>query len=157
MTKLIEKLADAPRAKKNLQGSLPKTWGALYAHPNPDGSRKNCGNCMMFISKEKQCEIHDHNIEVTKDMTCGYHVFGAPHPKRMHQADGIHLDPVDPKHSGLDKVGKGTSCDICEYYRKINDATGTCIVVQESDGEGNSVGKLVIVEAKGCCARWESK
>jgi len=154
---LITKIADAPKAKKNLQGSLPKTWGALYAHPNPDGSRKNCGNCMMFISKDKQCEIHDHNIEVTKDMTCGYHVFGAPHPKRMHKADGVHLDPVDPKHSGLDKVGKGTSCDICEYYKNPKNGTGTCIVVQESDGDGNAVGKLAIVEAKGCCSRWEAK
>lgn len=157
MTKLIEKLADAPRAKKNLQGSLPKTWGVLYAHPSPDGKRKGCFNCMMFISKDKQCEIHDVNIEATKDHTCGYWVFGAPHPKRMHKPDNVHLQAVDPKHSGLAKVPGGTSCDICEYYKNPKNKKGTCIAVQEGIGEDEAAGKLATVEALGCCARWESK
>ena len=154
---LITKIADVPKAKKNLQGSLPKTWGVIYAHPNPDGSRKTCNNCMMFVSGEKQCEIHDTNIVVTKTMVCGYHVYGKTHPKRMHQPDGVHLDAVDPKHSGLDETKIGTSCDICEYFKNPKNGTGTCIVVQQSDGEGNAIGKLAIVEGKGCCSRWESK
>ncbi len=111
--KLIEKIADAPKAKKNLQGSLPKTWGVLYVGPSPDGKRKGCFNCMMFVSKDKQCEIHDVNIEVTKDHTCGYWVFGKPHPKRMHKPDNVDVQAVDPKHSGLAKVPGGTSCDNC--------------------------------------------
>lgn len=152
-----EKTADAIGAKKNLKGSLPKTWGVLYVHPNPDGSRKKCDNCMMFISGEKQCEIHDVNIAVTKDMTCGYHVYGKVHAKRMHQPDGEHLDAVDPKHSGLAEVKGGTSCNICEYYRKIDDGKGTCLVVQVGVGESGSAGKLATVEALGCCARWEKK
>lgn len=155
--KNIEKIADAAKSKKNLQGSLPKTWGVLYAHPNPDGSRKKCENCMMFISGEKQCEVHDVNIVVTKEHTCGYHVFGKSHPKRMHKPDGVHLDAVDPKHSGLDLIKGGTSCDICEYYKNPKNGTGTCIAVQVGVGAEGSTGKLATVEAMGCCARWESK
>lgn len=154
---LIEKLADSHKSKKNLKGSLPKTWGVLYAHPNPNGSRKTCNNCMMFISAEKQCEIHNVNIVVTKDHVCGYHVYGKTHPKRMHQPDGVHLDAVDPKHSGLDIVKGGTSCDNCEYYKNPKNGKGTCIVVQEGMGAEGSTGKLAIVEGKGCCARWEKK
>ena len=152
-----EKTADAAGSKKNLKGPLPKTWGVLYVGPNPDGSRKSCANCMMWASKDKQCEIHDYNIMVTKDHTCGYYVHGKPHPKRMHKPDGVHLSPVDPKHSGLAEVKGGTSCDNCEYYRKINDGKGTCIAVQVGVGESGAAGKLATVEAKGCCARWEPK
>lgn len=155
--RVIEKIADAPKAKKNLQGSLPKTWGVLYAHPNPDGSRKKCDNCMMFISGEKQCEIHDINIVVTKEDVCGYHVYGKTHPKRMHKPDNVHLQAVDPKHSGLAKVPGGTSCGTCEYFKNSKNGKGTCIVVQEGVGEDESTGKLATVEALGCCARWKSK
>ncbi len=114
-------------------------------------------NCMMWISKDQQCEIHAENIMVTKDHDCGYHVFGKPHPKRMHKADGVHLDPVDPKHSGLAKVPGGSVCGNCEYYKKKDAKSGICQVVQIGVGESGSIGKLAPVEAMGCCARWEAK
>jgi hypothetical protein len=112
---------------------------------------------MMWASKDQQCEIHDFNIVVTKEHTCGYYVHGKPHPKRMHKPDGVDVSPVDPKHSGLDKVPGGTSCDNCEYYKNPKMGKGTCIVVQEGAGAEGSTGKLATVEGKGCCARWEKK
>ncbi len=144
----IEKISGA---KANKKGLLPTTSGALYVAPHPDGKARKCKTCMMWISKEDQCEIHAKNIMVTKDHICGYYVWGKPHPHRMHEPDGIELDPVDPKHSGLELTPQGTMCGNCEYYKKKGDKSGICQVVQ------TDTGKLAIVEALGCCARWESK
>jgi intein/homing endonuclease len=87
---------------------------------------------------------------------CGYHVFGKSHKGRMFKDDNVEIQPVDPKTSGLETVKGGTSCDICEYYKKINEEKGTCRVVQQDAG-GKAIGKLEVVDAFGCCARWEAK
>lgn len=146
----LKKRLDTIFEAKELKGSLPKPWGVLYTRPNPDNSRKKCENCMMWIRNLKQCEIHASNIMVTADHVCGYHVFGKPHNDRMHHDDNVALQPVDPATSGLELVKGGTSCDNCEYFNRIDKSKGKCKVVQ-IDGEH------AIVDAKGCCARWDSK
>ncbi len=120
----------------------PEAWGVVYATPNPDGSRKNCVNCMMW-SRDEKCSIHEEGQRVESEDVCGYHVYGKPMDKRMAHPG---MDPLKPIYSGLDHVGGGTSCDICTYYRP----GGFCAKVQ--DGHGN----MASVHAKGCCAAWES-
>jgi hypothetical protein len=142
----INQLLDPLSESKSLKGSLPKPWGVLYAHPNPDGSRKSCANCATWIKDLKQCDYHASNIMVTKDHICGYHVWGKPHDGRLFED----IQYVDPQFSGLELVSGGTSCDICEYYRKTHSDGGICRVAQVD-------GKHAKVDALGCCARFESK
>lgn len=108
----------------------------MYAGPNPDGSRKNCGNCMMW-SKDNRCTIHAANREITAGMVCGFHVYGEPMDKRM---DHPGLKTVTPSESGLIVAPPGgTSCDNCSFY-----AARKCMAL---------LGKPS-VHPKGCCARW---
>ena len=123
----------------------PRPADVLYVHPNPDGSRKRCGNCLLWCRTD-QCTIHDAQIEVTQSMVCGYHVYGQPTPQREERGQ----DPVDPDISGLTIApGDGTSCDTCRWY-EARVAGGLCrAVVDPVSGESARV------EALGCCARWE--
>lgn len=124
------------------QGSLPQAWGILYAAPNPDDSRKQCLNCMMWASEQNRCQIHEEGEEVTADHICGYHVYGTPMPERM-EHEG--MTAVPPELSGLDLVEGGTSCDICAYVLEGE----LCSVAVGTDG------KLLAINSKGCCARWD--
>lgn len=123
---------------------LPETWAVLYVHPNSDGSKKLCKNCIMW-SRDEKCSIHEPNIKVTKTMVCGYHVFGKPMPKRM-EHEG--MDTVDPKYSGLEEVGDGTNCGTCKYFVKKSEDLGSCRAVYDK-------GKQANVKTFGCCGRWE--
>ena len=128
------------------KSKLPMAWGVLYAAPNPDGSRKACRNCMMF-SMDNRCSIHDADLEVTPQHTCGYHVYGVPMDVRM-EHEG--LMPVDPKMSGLEVVAGGTSCDICRHIiGDEEDGANACAVVATPEGTPQPVAP------RGCCARWE--
>ena len=125
---------------------LPEPWGVLLAHPNPDGSRKSCGNCMMW-ARADQCAIHDPDLVITADQTCGYHVFGQPmemlpdHPGTQY---------VDPDYSGLELVPGGTSCDLCIYYEPVDEESGWCHQISAPDaGPPWPVGPLM------CCAAWD--
>lgn len=137
---------------------LPQAWGVLYAHPNPDGSRKQCQNCMMWIRRDEdgkpKCMIHPRTLEVTAEMVCGYHVHGAPLEKRMDHPGG--LTPVNPRFSGLGVVPGGTTCDLCLYYEAKDEASGLCYAVSKGD-EPPLGDPPTPVEAKGCCARWEGR
>jgi len=88
---------------------LPPLWGSMYAHPNTDGSRKNCKNCIMW-SQDKRCSIHPEDLEILSTAVCGYHIFGNPMDKRM---DHPGMKTVDPKFSGLENIPGGTTCDVC--------------------------------------------
>lgn len=125
--------------------SLPETWGVLYAHPNPDGSRKACENCMMWITSG-ECGIHEPGLAVPRNATCGYHVFGMPMDERM-EHPGIQY--VDPMNSGLEETEEGTSCDICRHFEVTDGNTGICHAVALD-------GIPADVHPRGCCARWES-
>jgi hypothetical protein len=127
---------------------LPQKWGVLYAHPNPDGSRKRCGNCMMWTPDAGgRCVIHDPRLQITPSMVCGYHVFGDP---MLEWVDHPGTEPVDPENSGLEEVGAGTSCDTCVFYEARTRHVGSCHAVAKSNDRPPTP-----VEAMGCCARWE--
>lgn len=122
---------------------LPKAWGVLYAHPNPDGSAKLCENCVFWQRFQGTCVIHDRSVRVTSGMVCGYHVYGKK---------GIVQDPVDPKLSGLEDVSdiNGTTCGECKFFEPGKPGKGLCHGVAKASGHPPQP-----VEEMGCCARWE--
>lgn len=127
-------------------GPLPMPGGALYKHPNPDGSRKRCGNCVMFMEAENRCAIHPQDLKITESMWCGYHIFGPPsgkpHPGVM---------PVTPDISGLIEVGAGAVCSGCRFYDDKGAGNGLCWGVSRPDDRRPPAP----VETLGNCARYE--
>ena len=126
--------------------SLPALSEVVYAPPNPDGSRKSCASCFLYVQPTRQCAIHDPGLPVSPDAVCSYHVFGSP-------GDGlprVNVEPVRPEHSGLERVPGGTSCDRCSHYSPLGATRGSCAAVRGSD-EGEEQAQ---VEALGCCSRW---
>lgn len=130
------------------QAPLPMPDGALYRHPDPDGSRKSCGNCIMWVSGEARCVIHERNQVVESQQMCGYHIFGQPMTK---WEDHPGIQPVTPDISGLRWAGPGVACASCKFYRRHDDVSGLCVGV--SDPKTREPG--VPVESKGWCARYE--
>lgn len=148
---------ESPKGEASGQGETqeakapaPAPWGVLYARPNPDGSRKKCGNCMMWVSGEEACAIHEKSQSVKESMVCGYHVFGKPMKAWM---DHPGIEPVTPEFSGLEEVGEGTSCDTCKHYeiQSVSKKKGLCHAVAPEAGKEPPTP----VDALGCCARWE--
>lgn len=127
--------------RKSEEGGLPEEWGVLLAAPNPDGSRKKCSNCMMWVTTN-QCHIHAKDEVITGAHTCGYHVYGQPETEWM---DHPGIDPVKPKWSGLELVPEGTACDNCAHYAG-EDGSGRCLAVA---GHPKVLGRM-------CCARWKA-
>jgi len=142
-------LADEPSSDEASLEGLPEPWGVLYQRPNMDGSRKSCGNCMMWV-ETSQCVIHDPELEIDASYTCGYYVFGDPHTGDW--ADQRHIQYVTPELSGLEQVPGGTSCDICVHYTKSGPIEGSCDAVRDPDIDG-----FARVDALGCCAAWKGK
>jgi hypothetical protein len=129
-------------------------WGVVYVHPNPDGSRKACRNCIMWVAGQDRRVVHEKNLPITAEHVCGYHVYGKP-MRRWTDHPGI--DPLDPNLSGLDMVPGGTSCDICREYlpaprvfpaAEEGVVMGRCQVVIDQNRMPAPVDPL------GCCARW---
>jgi hypothetical protein len=130
------------------QAPLPMPNGALYRHPNPDGSRKNCGNCVLWVSGEDRCVIHPKELHIDSDELCGYHVYG----KAMSSwVDLPGIMPVSPELSGLRMVGPGGACASCKFYRRQDETHGICIGVSNPDTRKPGVP----VESRGWCARYE--
>lgn len=128
---------------------LPKPDGALYRHPNPDGSRKACRNCIMWVSEEDRCVIHARGQEVDASQVCGYHIFGQPMVKWM---DHPGIQPVTPDISGLRNAGGGVACGSCRFFQHTGGAGGLCFgVSRPGDRQPPQP-----VELQGWCARYES-
>lgn len=122
----------------------------LYAPPNPDRSRKACGNCLFWLPEREECFLHDASVTATADSVCGYHVFGAPMepvPSRENMA------PVTPELSGLEQVPDGTSCDSCAHYSG-GEQSGVCGLLWDKT-DGTPV--PAEVQALGCCCAWQAK
>jgi len=130
---------------------LPAVWGVLYNRPNPDGSRKQCLNCAIWVEKQKLCTIHGKDLKVSAQTICGYHFFGKPFQVWPEFADNIQY--VKPKFSGLERVPGGTSCNLCKWYESKSDIDGLCNAVNPSV----TLQGPTKVEAMGCCARWEKR
>ncbi len=125
---------------------LPERSQCLYVEPLPNGDRKNCKNCALWVTSSR-CLIHDPVIWVDKEAICGYWVGGKP------QEGDLHLnmklgDFVSPAFSGLTIVKEGTSCDNCKWYEPKDAGSGRCHGLEEK-------GQPPPVQARGCCARWE--
>jgi len=129
----------------------PEKGEVLYADPNPDGSRKACLNCIMWVSDNAiedgaKCLIHEKSLQVEGNMVCGYHVYGEPMDKWM---DHPGITPVQPDMSGLILAPYGTSCDICLFFVAGRGTSATCLAVNSDTHEVDA-----FVEALGCCSRW---
>ncbi len=119
---------------------LPTPDEVLYQAPNSDGSRKVCGNCIMYGTQDRSCTIHAAEVDIDPMQICGYYVFGPPMEERMVHAG---MDPVTPDLSGLMDTEVGSSCDICVHYRQEE----ICSAVQQE-------GRFAKVDPLGCCTRW---
>ncbi len=128
---------------------IPTLSDVLYQPPNPDGSRKRCDNCCMFLPNglSPRCFIHAADKFISSQMVCGYHVYGTP--MAVHPRVGRAVPGVEPELSGLIWT-LGTSCDRCVWYQAEDEDTGLCMSVREGDGPAE-------VEALGCCARWTNE
>jgi|FLYN01.1.fsa_nt_gi hypothetical protein len=135
---------------QDTQAPLPMPDGALYRHPNPDGSRKRCGNCIMFVASENACVIHRRDQDVLESDVCGYHVYGRPLSEWM---DHPGIAPVTPDLSGLRPAGPGVSCASCRFYQDQGAGKGLCWGVSKSDDRRPPQP----VEALGWCARYEAR
>ncbi len=127
---------------------LPMPDGALYRHPNPDGTRKSCMSCIMWVSGENRCVIHARDREVPGDFVCGYHVFGVPMEKWM---DHPGIMSVTPDISGLRPAGAGVACGNCRFYQDLGNGKGLCHGVSDPETRRPPVP----VESRGWCARYE--
>lgn len=121
----------------------------LYVHPNPNGTRKMCQNCVLWMPQQTQCFIHDSDVAVPEDAICGYHVFGKPIEGET-PLSRENMDPVSPELSGLERIPGGTSCDLCRYYEPQGGTQGVCHAVRGFEPEEETA----VVEALGCCTRW---
>lgn len=128
----------------------PRLHEVLYSHPNPDGSHKHCSNCVLWLSGQQQCFIHDSDVPVVADAICGYHVFGTPGANGLNREN---IDPVEPEHSGLMRLRQGESCDTCTYYSARGAQQGVCRAVAGFDSGQTSAN----VAALGSCTRWADK
>lgn len=130
-------------------GPLPRPDGALYRHPNPDGMRKACRNCVLWVAEENACAIHPRDTVVTEDMWCGYHLFGEPMATWI---EFPNLQPVTPDLSGLQVAGPGVNCGSCKFFRDQGNGRGLCYGVSKpADRQPPQP-----VEIMGICARFES-
>lgn len=127
------------------EARLPEPSEVLYAEPNPDNSRKACGNCLMW-SQEKACFLHSPDLAVEGDMICGHYVFGTP--AMAHDPQQLPRFPLSPESTGLERAPGGASCDLCAHYERDNSIEGTCRAVIGADGEST------VVSALGGCTRW---
>lgn len=135
--------------QQNGGGPLPMPSGALYRHPNPDGTRKACGNCVFWDSADERCVIHPLNVEVKASFWCGYHIFGKPLESWVHFEN---IQPVTPDLSGLIDAGPGVNCGSCKFYRDQGNGKGLCWGVSRPDDRKPPQP----VEIMGICARFES-
>lgn len=126
---------------------LPKAWGVLYRHPNPDGSRKRCVNCVFWVPSKGLCTLHAADIRVDAQDTCGFHIFGEP-ADNWNMFSGI--QHVKPEMSGLRDAGSGVSCANCKYYQVVDQTDGLCRAVAGKNGKPPQP-----VESLGWCSRYE--
>ncbi len=116
----------------------------LYLEPHKETKDfAQCGTCMMHTGKHKTCTIHGKDIEITKEMSCGFYIAGAPHEDMA----GKEMPAVTPKESGL-YDGK-VRCENCTHANK---QTLTCKLYSELNAELPQVFELdENIKAKGCC------
>lgn len=123
----------------------------LYTGPNPDRTRKLCGNCVFWLGAARaECWLHDASVETTAAHVCGYHVYGAPQATAELRREN--MQPLDPETSGLELASGGTSCDNCRsFVAEMGGASGRCQALYDLDADMET---HPIVDARGCCGAW---
>lgn len=124
---------------------LPSAPEAVYAGPNPDGSRKRCGNCYKFVADGSCVEVAG---RVEEGAVCNLHVFGRPQTLPPPFGPRPKLGAVD---AGLIPTpgGDGTSCDLCRFYKPSAPDVGLCEALADAMQMPPAA-----VEPLGCCSRW---
>jgi hypothetical protein len=135
----------------------------LYSPPNPDMTRKRCGNCVLWLGARgdgetpvrEECFIHAADVMVVENMVCGYHVYGIPMGGDVPLRES--MAPVTPEFSGLSQPEDGASCELCAHWRATMGArAGTCAVAFEDDTDGDGDPIPATVQPNGCCAAWQA-
>lgn len=121
---------------------LPSPAEVLYVGPRPDGSRRNCDDCFLWV-RGNRCLIHGPDLEVRASQICGYWVGGTPY-RRWPEGQGK-IEYVDSRTSGLVSAPEGSACDNCVRFLPGEPAHCAAVYVQ---------GKPAQVDPKGCCSRW---
>lgn len=126
----------------------PRADQALYASPNPDGSRKACRNCWKWVTTGNCLEVAG---EIEGTQVCGLHVFGTPQPVVPIGAPSLKPSPAEV---GLIETpaGEGTCCALCRFFEQEN---GTQWGLCKALGADQDAMPPVVVEPLACCARWE--
>jgi hypothetical protein len=145
---LIRKIIEADEGTD----TRPTPADVLYVEPNPDGTRKACGNCWKFVRTGACLEVLG---PISPTQNCGYYVFGVSQDAEL----SVQVFKCSPELAGLIQAPPGgTCCGNCKAYqpgdygsptptdKKL--AEGRCSMVQ--DGEGNDA----VVRELGCCSRW---
>lgn len=133
----------------------------LYSPPNPDMTRKRCGNCALWLGArgdggeivKEECFIHASDVVVVEDMVCGYHVYGVPMGAEVVPPREA-MQPVTPELSGLCQPLDGSSCEVCRYFSPSMQRSGTCAVAFEEDLDHEGDPIHAVVQVNGCCAAW---
>jgi hypothetical protein len=126
---------------------LPTPDQVLYSQANPDGTRKMCRNCVLWLSDQRQCVVHGPDLPVAQDAWCPRHTFGTPQATAQFPVD---MDPADPATSGLQRSEGGVSCDRCEYFSPMKQLSGTCRAIKGFEPEEQNF----VVAALAACSRW---
>jgi len=104
----------------------------------PDGGKKKCGRCIMFLTDVKKCSIHGPKVQIEESMVCGFYIHGKPMTAKDHPPMAL----VTSQESGLINTRKGgTHCASCVHYLKVAEAC------EEVAGH---------IEDDGCCNIWEN-
>ena len=112
---------------KKARAPLPEPWGALYATPNPDGSRKNCANCVaegtLVLTGGALKRIEDvNNADITYSNGAWRQVNGVTQKKWSHDmvrvktTHGLQID-VTPDHQVFTDHSWMAACDLKKGYQ----------------------------------------
>ena len=120
---------------------LPTPGEVLYAHPNPDGEEKACGNCYKWVRGENKCLEVEGTLRDYQN--CGYHVPGRP--KDHWQDMGQEMVPQDL--AGV--IESPASCGTCRHSYQFG-SQFLCEAVRRKEGDD----RPAIIESLGCCTLW---
>lgn len=134
---------DAVKLAADVDGGLPTLLELLYVGPNPDGSRKKCGNCWKWAMDQRCLEVEG---EIKEGQVCSLHIYGKPQDKMVDMGQAL----LSRARAGLIETpeGEGTSCDNCKYYQAEE---SLCRRAREPDSPDPGTK----VDPKGCCNGWD--
>ena len=117
---------------------------------SPKEKFAQCGTCRLWTgAKHKSCLIHDPDIEITADMTCGLYVHGKVHPEWAGHEEAL----VTPEESGLARLK--VRCENCRYGDKKR---SVCTLFEMlNDTHGSKFDLDVDIDPYGCCNAFVSR